>query len=114
MALPFVGEAIGPLVGSATALGRIALLVSEVGNAATTIADIVKNPDSAPFAILGLILSSVPVSGEERLLTQDALGRATMARKQLKAEDFDKYTQSFKDKDALIQTIGKAPSCRKK
>ncbi len=113
MALPFVGEALGPVVGSATALARIATLVTEVGTAATTIADIIADKDSAPFAILGLILGS-GLGAEGRMSRQEGLAEATAARKGLKAGDFDKYTDTFKEKDALIQKISQKSSCSSK
>ncbi|OAA53155.1 chitinase 18-8 [Cordyceps fumosorosea ARSEF 2679] len=112
MALPFVGEAVGPLVGSATAVARIAVLVTEVGTVATTIADIVADKDSAPFAILGLILGS-GLGGEGRLSRQEGLSKASAARRALSADDLAKYTDSFKEKDALIQKISRKGSCSK-
>lgn len=110
MALPFVGEAIGPVVGSATALARIALLVSQAGTVAVTIADIIKDPTSAPFEILGLILSSGFSGGGARLTRQDALGKSAKARLLMKEDDLQKFSQSFRDKDALVQKISKKPA----
>lgn len=109
MALPFVGEAIGSVVGSATALARIAMIVTQVGTAATTIADIIEDSDSAPYAILGLILSSGP-GGGGRLTRQDALGRSAAARRLMKEGDLSKFTDSFKAKDALVKKISQKPT----
>lgn len=101
MVIPFVGEAIGPLVGSAAAVARIALLIGEGGNPALTVADIIKDPTSAPFAILGLIAGGVG-AGAGR---PTALQKASMARGLMKDNDLAKFPQSFKDKDALIQKM---------
>merc|ERR1712225_77922 len=88
MVIPFVGEAIGPLIG-------------EAGNAALTVADIIKDPSSAPFAILGLIAGGAG-TGSKR---QAALQKASMARGLLKNTDLAKFPQRFRDKDALIQKM---------
>ncbi|KAL9473494.1 hypothetical protein ACSS6W_007874 [Trichoderma asperelloides] len=109
MALPFVGEAPGPLVGSATALARIALLVSEAGNAAVTIADIIKDPTSAPFAMLGLIVGAA--GGGGKLSKTESLGEASKARGLMKAADLAKFPQRFRDRDALVQKISKKSVC---
>ncbi|OTA07931.1 GH18, chitinase CHI18-8 [Trichoderma parareesei] len=109
MALPFVGEALGPLVGSATALARIALLVSEAGNTAVTIADIIKDPTSAPFAMLGLIVGAA--GGGGKLSRTESLGEASKARGLMKAADLAKFPQRFRDRDALVQKISKKSVC---
>jgi len=101
MVIPFVGEAIGPLIGSVAAVARIALLIGEAGNAALTVADIIKDPSSAPFAILGLIAGGAG-TGSKR---QAALQKASMARGLLKNTDLAKFPQRFRDKDALIQKM---------
>ncbi|OAA59939.1 Glycoside hydrolase, subgroup, catalytic core [Cordyceps fumosorosea ARSEF 2679] len=103
MALPFVGEALGPIVGSAAALARIALIVSEVGNAAVTIADIVGDPTSAPFAILGLI---VGVGGGTGKVTKaEGLGKAAAARAIMKDGDLAKFPARFRELDSQVQKI---------
>lgn len=58
--------------------GRQALLVSEAGNAAVTIADIIKDPTSAPFAMLGLIVGAA--GGGGKLPKTESLGEASKAR----------------------------------
>ncbi|KAH9223098.1 hypothetical protein DL95DRAFT_498048 [Leptodontidium sp. 2 PMI_412] len=98
MVIPFVGEAIGPIVGSAAAVARIALLFGEAGNAALTVADIIEDPSSAPFAILGLVAGAS--AGRST-----ALEKASAARGLLKDSDMAKFPQRFRDKDALVQKI---------
>jgi chitinase len=106
MVIPFVGEALGPLIGSAASLSRIALLIGEAGNGALTVADIIEDPESAPFAIMGLIAGAGVGGG--KLSKGDALGEASKARKLLKDSDVAKFPQQFKDQDALIQRIVKS------
>jgi chitinase len=55
MVVPFVGE-IGAALAGAAAIGRVIALVAVAGEAALTAYDIVKDPTSAPIAILGLLL----------------------------------------------------------
>ncbi|KAL6700983.1 hypothetical protein J3F84DRAFT_402901 [Trichoderma pleuroticola] len=109
MALPFVGEALGPVVGSATALARIAILISEAGNAAVTIADIIKDPASAPFAMLGLIVGAT--GGGGKLSKTEGLQQASKARSLMKAADLAKFPQRFRDRDSLIQKIAHKAVC---
>ncbi|QGA13088.1 hypothetical protein EYB26_000733 [Talaromyces marneffei] len=110
MVIPFVGEALGPLVGSATAVSRIALLISEAGNGALTVAGIIEDPTSAPFAIMGLIAGVG--GGRGARSREDALSEASRARALLKDSDLAKFPQQFKDQDALIQKIAKSLCAR--
>ena len=110
MAIPFVGEALGPMIGSVTAMARIAVLVSEVGNTAITIADIVEDPTSAPFAIPSLIAGVG--GGKGKLSKKDALGDASKARGLLKEADLAKFPKLFRDKDSLIQRIAQKSCSR--
>ncbi len=67
LVVPFVGEALGPLVGSVASGRALRMLIGEAGNAALTVAEIVAYPTSAPFAILGLLAGAVePVPGGRR------------------------------------------------
>lgn len=72
--------------------------VGEAGNAALTVADIIEDPSSAPFAILGLVAGA----GAGR---STALEKASAARGLLKDSDMAKFPQRFRDKDALVQKI---------
>ncbi|KAH0496221.1 hypothetical protein TgHK011_003592 [Trichoderma gracile] len=96
MALPFVGEA-------------LAMLVSEAGNAAVTIADIFEDPTSAAFAMLGLIVGAA--GGGGKLSRTESLGEASKARGLMKAADLAKFPQRFRDRDALVQKISKKSVC---
>ncbi|OBT38806.1 hypothetical protein VE00_11107 [Pseudogymnoascus sp. WSF 3629] len=104
MVIPFVGEALGPIIGSTLAVARIALLVGEAGNAALSVADIIKDPASTPFAILGLIGGA---GGAGSLGRTKALEKASTVRGLLKETDLKKFPQRFQDKDALVQELVK-------
>lgn len=110
MVIPFIGEALGPLVGGAAAVSRIALLIGEAGNGALTVVDIVEDPASAPFAIMGLIAGAGVGRGTKA--REAALGEASKARKLLKDSDLAKFPQLFKDQDALIQRIARSLCAR--
>ncbi|KAH8897253.1 glycoside hydrolase [Thozetella sp. PMI_491] len=101
MVIPFVGEAIGPLVGSVASIARIALLIGEAGNAAVTVAEIIADPTSAPFAMLGLLAGAVG-AGAGR---QAAVQKASTARGLFKDADLAKFPQRFREKDALVQKL---------
>jgi hypothetical protein len=58
-----VGEALGTAFGGVAMIGRVALLIGEAGNAALTVYNIVEDPLSVPFAILGLVVSPFSVTG---------------------------------------------------
>ncbi|KAL7923815.1 hypothetical protein ACQKWADRAFT_325558 [Trichoderma austrokoningii] len=110
MVVPFVGEALGPLIGGVEVIARIALLIGDVGNGALSIADIIEDPTSAPFAILGLIAG---VGGETGKLSKaEAIEDASKARGLLKESDLAKFPQRFRDKDAILQNIVKG-LCKK-
>jgi hypothetical protein len=58
-----VDKALGTASGSVVMIGRVALLIGEAGNAALTVYNIVEDPLSVPFAILGLVVSPLSVTG---------------------------------------------------
>jgi chitinase len=107
MVIPFVGEALGPLVGSATSVARIGLLIGEAGNGVLTVAEIIEDPTSAPFAIMGLI-AGAGIGGGGKLSKADALADASKARSALKGSDLAKFPQGFRDQDALVQKVIKS------
>lgn len=106
--LPFAGELLGPVVGSATQVARLALLISEAGNAALTIADIIKDPASAPFAILGLLVGA---AGTGKVSRSDTFHKAFKIREALDSSKLAKFSHSFREKDAIVQKLVK--SCKK-
>jgi chitinase len=81
MVIPFVREALRPLVGSVTSIAYIGFLIGEAGNGALTVAQIIKDPESAPFEIMGLIAG---VSAGRKVSKEDALVEASNARMALR------------------------------
>jgi chitinase len=110
MVLPFAGEALGAIFGGAAAVARIALIISEAGNTALTVEDIISDPQSAPFAILGLLagLGGRAAGKADR----DLLSEAATARRSLKEGDLAKFSDSFRHSDGLTQQILK--TCKKR
>jgi chitinase len=99
MVLPFVGEAGGALFGGAAMVGRVALIISEAGNAALGIEQIVGDPLSAPFVLIGMLAGIGGAGG------RPAYEAAADARRMMKPEMIAKFPTSFIGKDSLIQKI---------
>ncbi|KAK2060410.1 hypothetical protein LY76DRAFT_615060 [Colletotrichum caudatum] len=102
IAVPFVGEAGGALFGGVAMISRIAALVDIVGSAGLTAYDIVEDPSSAPFVILGLLIGGF---GGGFRSEKEAFGKAAKARKGLSASDIAKFGDDFVAKDSKVQRI---------
>ncbi|KAI3396828.1 hypothetical protein diail_11657 [Diaporthe ilicicola] len=89
---------------TATTISRVALLISELGNAAISIVDIVDNPLTAPLAILGTLVGARGFSGGER----SAYKGAADARRSLSSTDLLKFSDDFRAKDEAVQKIVEA------
>ncbi|KAK2043757.1 hypothetical protein LZ31DRAFT_620708 [Colletotrichum somersetense] len=100
IAVPFVGEASGALCGGVAVISRIAALVDIVGSAGLTAYDIVEDPSSAPFAILGLLVGGF---GGGFRSEKEAFGKAAKARNELSASDIAKFGDDFVAKDSKVQ-----------
>ncbi|KAI9929298.1 hypothetical protein MW887_000765 [Aspergillus wentii] len=100
--IPFAGEAAAAAVGGVAAISRTALIIGEAGNAAISIADIVKNPESAPFAILNILGSAAGIRAKG---PRKAFGEAADARKALSADKMKLFGEAFQHKDSLVQGI---------
>lgn len=101
MVLPIIGEAGGVLFGGVAAIGRIAALVDIVGNAGLTAYDIIEDPQSAPFAIMGLLMGF----GAGRRSDESAFGEAGKARRGISGSDIAKLGDGFAQNDRKIQTV---------
>lgn len=93
-----------PFVGGAAMVGRIFTLVAEGANIAMTVASIVADPASAPYAILGLLAGAGVGGGGGggKISKVDAIEGASSARGLMRDGGIGGFPQSFKDKDALI------------
>jgi hypothetical protein len=104
--IPFVGEAAAALGGVAR-LASVALIIGEAGNAALSIVDIVNNPASAPFAILGMLVGAAGIRGG-KVSSRDAFKQAAGARTALTDDAMKAFSAEFRAKDAMIQKIVKS------
>ncbi|TDZ17905.1 Mutanase [Colletotrichum orbiculare MAFF 240422] len=110
MVIPFVGEALGAVFASVAWVARLALLIGEAGNVALTVYDIVKDPASAPFAILGMLVGpmGLPSKGE-----RVAFKQAGDTRRALKSGDLKLFGTEFVAKDTKVQNF-LSNTCRKR
>lgn len=107
--IPFAGLAASAL-GGAARLASVALIVGEGGNAAISIAQIVDNPESAPFAILGMLIGATGLRGG--MSPRAAFKEAADARRALSSKQMQAFSPEFRDKDALVQGIVKSCNFR--
>ncbi|EMT66128.1 Killer toxin subunits alpha/beta [Fusarium odoratissimum] len=106
--IPFAGTAASAL-GGAAMIARAALIIGEAGSAALSIVDIVDDPASAPFSILGMLIGSkgVKVKGPRK-----AFKDAADARRALKGDKLEAFSPEFRRKDAIVQAlVKKSKSC---
>ncbi|KAF7560273.1 hypothetical protein G7046_g3877 [Stylonectria norvegica] len=101
--IPFVGEATVAL-GGAAMIARAALIVGEAGNAALTIVEVVDDPLSAPFAIIGMLIGAkgIKIKGPRQ-----AFKDAADARRALNAGKMKLFSDEFRRKDGIVQAIPK-------
>ncbi|KAL5425231.1 hypothetical protein PMIN04_002728 [Paraphaeosphaeria minitans] len=104
MIVPFVAE-VGFEVAGLTALARFAFIAGEVANGANSIVEIIDNPESAPFAVMG-ILSGAAAGKGGRL--EDTMADAAKARKKL--PDAGAMGKRFKEIDDKVQSV-LSPKC---
>ncbi|KAI8265318.1 Mutanase [Colletotrichum sp. SAR 10_98] len=102
MVVPFIGEAVGAVFGGIAWVARLALLIGEAGNVALGVYDIVKDPASAPFAILGMLVCpmGLPSKGERAAFKQ-----AGDTRRALKSSDLKLFGTNFNNKDSKVQNL---------
>ncbi|KAI1368185.1 hypothetical protein F5Y08DRAFT_347581 [Xylaria arbuscula] len=102
--IPFVGEAAVAL-GGAAKIASVALIIGEGGNAALSIVDIVNNPESAPFAILGLLVGAAGLRAGKP--PKEVFKNAADARRALSGSALKSFSEEFQRKDRLVQNIVK-------
>ncbi|OBS25972.1 hypothetical protein FPOA_06504 [Fusarium poae] len=107
--IPFAGWAATAL-GGAARIATAALIVGEAGNLAISIVEVVDNPSSAPFAILGMLIGAAGLRGG--MAPAKAFKNAADARRALSANDMMAFSQQFRDKDKLVQNIIKSCAFR--
>lgn len=91
------------------AIARAAFVIGEVGNVALSVYEIVDNPESAPFAILGIIGSASAIRTKG---VRKAFSEAAGARRALSANKMKAFGAAFVKKDAQVQRILKSCTVR--
>ncbi|CCD56471.1 glycoside hydrolase family 71 protein [Botrytis cinerea T4] len=105
MVVPIIGEGGGALFDGIANVARIAALIGDIGNVALSAYDIVEDPSSAPFAIMGLLLGGV---GKSYKSDEEVLGEAAAARRGLSDADLAQFGDAFVKSDSDVQSILKA------
>ncbi|KAL6886435.1 glycoside hydrolase superfamily [Trichoderma longibrachiatum] len=108
--LPFVAEAAAVAFGAASFIARGLLIIAELGNGALTIAEVVQDPLSAPFAILGLLIGPLGVRAKG---SRAGFKSAADARRALDEGKLKLFSEAFRRKDTLVHKIMKqGRSCK--
>ncbi|KAH7152614.1 hypothetical protein EDB81DRAFT_789377 [Dactylonectria macrodidyma] len=76
MVVPFLSE-VGFSIAGLAAMARFAFIGGEIANGALSIAEIIDDPSSAPFAIMGMVLGA---AGRGKSV-EEAMGEAAQARR---------------------------------
>ncbi|GKU05305.1 unnamed protein product [Fusarium langsethiae] len=108
--IPFAGMAATAL-GGAARIATAALIIGEAGNAAISIVEIVDNPESAPFAILGMLIGAAGLKGG-KVSSRSAFKQSADARRSLSLSDMKAFPPAFREKDGFVQAIVKSCNFR--
>lgn len=102
--VPFLGEA-GLAAAGLANVARVVALVGEAANAALSGYTIVENPESAPMAIVGMLLgaAALPRNGY-------SFAKMGQLRRGVKPEDLAKLGKAFTDQDSVLKAITKSCS----
>ncbi|KAM0544658.1 hypothetical protein ACHAPJ_011719 [Fusarium lateritium] len=87
-------------------MASAALIVGEAGNAATSIIEIVDDPESAHFAILGMPISAAGLKGG--VSPRSAFKEAADARRALSASDMNAFSPQFRTMTKFVDTMVKS------
>lgn len=93
MVVPFLGEVAFSLAGLSS-LARLAFIAGEAANGALTLSEIIESPESAPMAIMGML---VGVAGRGRR-TEDVMSDAVQARRLIDAGGMGRIYKEIDDK----------------
>jgi hypothetical protein len=112
MIVPFIGEAAAIIVPALAMVARLITVAVAGADVGKSIYDVVKDPSSAPFLVLSILANAYGIKGAVRVSTDDIFKQASQARKLLRGEQLSLFTDSFRRKDGLVQSIVK--SCARK
>lgn len=93
MVIPFLDEASVAVFGGVNVISKSAFIIDAAGNAAISSAEIAKDPKSAPFAILGLLVGAggIVAKGLRKASQEAAEARTALSADNIKlfgAEDY--------------------------
>jgi hypothetical protein len=98
MIVPFVSE-LGFTLAGLSNLARLAFVAGEIANGAQSIAEIIEDPESAPFAVMGILAGAAGRGGKPEATFADA----AKARKAL--TDAGAMGKTFKGIDEKYQKV---------
>lgn len=98
MIVPFVSE-VGLAVAGLSNLARLAFVAGEIANGAQAVADIINDPESAPLAVMGILLGAAGKPGK----LEKTLSDARVAREVL--TDSSAMGKKFKEIDDNMQKV---------
>ncbi|KXJ87798.1 hypothetical protein Micbo1qcDRAFT_151809 [Microdochium bolleyi] len=98
MVVPFLAE-VGFSVAGLAAMARFAFIGGEIANGALSIAEIIDNPESAPFAVMGMLLGAAGRGKSQ----EEVFGTAAKARKAMDGPAVSGMGKSFKAMDDNVQ-----------
>ena len=98
MVVPFLGE-VGFSIAGMAALARFAFIGGEIANGALSIAEIIDDPSSAPFAIMGMVLGAAG----RGMKSEDAFAEAAKARRVMDDVHVGAMGKVFKQLDDKVQ-----------
>lgn len=100
MVISIIGEIGGALFGGMAMIARIITLIDVAGSVGMTAYDIVEDPGSAPFAIMGMLMGFVGGTRSEK-----SLADAGKARKAMPDSAVAKLGKVFSENDRKVQKI---------
>lgn len=100
MVIPIIGEFGGALFGGMAMIARIITLIDIAGNVGMTAYDIVEDPGSAPFAIMGMLMGFAGGTRSEK-----SLAEAGKVRKAMPDSAVTKLGKVFTENDRKVQKI---------
>ena len=98
MIVPFVGE-VGLSLAGFSAMARMAFIGGEIGNGALAIAEIIDNPESAPIAIMGMVMGAAG----RGMKSENAYAEAAKARRLMDDLHVGSMGKTYKAIDDKVQ-----------
>ncbi|KAI1872594.1 hypothetical protein JX265_005474 [Neoarthrinium moseri] len=113
MVIPFAGSALGATTGVLLkTLGRILLVVGDVGTVALALKDIVENPDLAPLAIMEMLVGFGGGGSKGIARSEEDFSTMAKIKKAMSDGDISNAGAIFKKNDDNIKALSAA--CGKK